>query len=133
MALDLKRDGYYVITPEHTSFSQVPFTEATIMPETSVLQKIVGGYIEIVYGAEEGMKWMKGGPFGSHLEPQGASCICWCNEDGLSLNLPVNILATRWTREHTALAPNNVIVGNFIIVCGEAQKEPPEGEEEDDD
>jgi hypothetical protein len=119
--LDLAKDGYYIIRAAHSDISQAEFTPATKEPSLKTLQDAVGGYIQLLSAASEGFTWSEGGMFGGYWEPKGVEAQVFCNEDGMSLNLLVNPVATTWTRQFTPVGKDNVILGDVIILCGKAQ------------
>ena len=87
-------------TPEPISFPTE--TKARL----AALQEAVGGYIEVVYGKD-----------GREI---------YVNEDGISLALPRNDLATREARAVEAVFPFDTIKGNCVIIPASAQAEATE-------
>lgn len=79
---------------------------AFTLPE---LQRYVGGYIEALR--------LLGGK------------IMWLNEDGKSLNLPRNTVATSLAHAFSGIAETDYIVGDVVIATLE---ESGEGEDEDE-
>lgn len=71
-------------------------------PELEVLQKIVGGYIEVV----PGFKLFEREP-----------CIAFCNEEGKLQGLPYNATATVLWGLQMHRRPDN-IAGNVAIITG---------------
>lgn len=77
-----------------------PPRPSNIAPDVELYQKIVGGYLEAVYGQTD----------------DGQRVVFYVNEDGIAQNLPVNHVASRlWKRlnpsAHQPLLGNAVVVG----------------------
>ena len=72
--------------------------------DLSILQKIVGGYVEIV----------------PHFNKYGEDrCIVFCNEDGKMRQLPVNRYATiLWEKAVGHQMTPDYLVGTIAIVAG---------------
>lgn len=87
-------------------------------PTLEQLQRMVGGFIEIVPG------------FNKYL---GADCEAYCNEDGIRLNLPRNEQASRqWRLQlHGRLQQEPRLLGDIVIVMS-AMLENAEVEEQDE-
>lgn len=80
--------------------SSAPPRPSSIPPDVELYQKIVGGYIEAVYGQTD----------------DGRQMVFYVNEDGIAQNLPVNEVARRlWRRlnpsAHQPLLGNAVVIG----------------------
>lgn len=77
-----------------------PPRPSNIAPDVELYQKVVGGYLEAVYGETR----------------EGERVVFYVNEDGIAQNLDINEVATRlWRRlnpaAHQALLGNVVVVG----------------------
>ena len=74
-------------------------------------QRLVGGYVEPVPDWHHVM----------HNDGQRYPALALCNEDGRSLGLPVNLLATmRWERElRIKLNPRHFLVGTVVLMFGD--------------
>lgn len=119
--LDLKRDGYYIIRPEHTSAADVEFVATVEAPSLEELYKLIGcDLVELVHVAERGFVAKPGGLFGHVWEPQGTSALAFVDEEGMDVQ-PPNALATGYTRLTTALSKANIIFGTMVVCCGRAQ------------
>ena len=94
--LDLTVNGYYIIEPHFTDWSEVPFYASTYEPRLEKMQSLVGGYIECVFisGAADGI----------------------VNEEGKLRGLRENPLATELYNN-----PNDEIVGTMLVLCGKAR------------
>jgi hypothetical protein len=81
------------------------------VPNLGQLQRIVGGYIELI-------------PYFSTYE--GRTCIAFCNENGKPKGLPANRPAQElWEIACSRLITNDYLVGSIAIIVG-----PPEFLEE---
>lgn len=75
-------------------------------PSLRRLQRIVGGYIELV------PHWVTFGP-------DRYACLAFCNEDGHRLGLAPNLIATRaWAIETGGRWPGDTLLGNVVVVFG---------------
>lgn len=128
--IDLKVDGYYIIRPEHFSWDKVEFHPTTEEVGLDVIQKAVGGYIELVQLAEGGFRQEEGGPFGFTFVANGTMADLFLNEEGKLVGLPYNHLATELKNAMSYIDPADQLVGPVIILCGKAKEQP---EQEGDD
>lgn len=92
--------------------SAAPPRPSNIAPDVELYQKVVGGYLEAVYGQTD----------------DGAMVVMYVNEDGIGQALPVNHIATRlWRRLNPAAS--QALLGNVVVVgadeCDDADL--PEG------
>jgi len=76
------------------------------LPTLDELQKVVGGYIELI----------------PHFETYlGEKCIALCNEDGKLNNLPFNSTATvAWIKNSSSdFIIDDMLVGDVVIIIGD--------------
>jgi Domain of unknown function (DUF3846) len=98
MILDTKVDGYYVVHPHHHSTSDVIFVPRQSETPLDVLQKLVDGYIEVVY-------------------IDGGKGQCIVNEESkVKGGYLLNPFATLVYNN-----PYDVIVGTMVVLCGKAR------------
>lgn len=90
-----RRNGYYTILPTDTVLSECQFTPATTELKLTLMQALVGGYIELV-------------------RLPGADGIV--NEEGKLKGLPYNPLGTAIYGN-----PSDEIVGTMLVLCGTAR------------
>ena len=94
--LNLAVNGYYIIQPHYESWDEIVFVETNSQPDLSLMQSLVGGYIECVFisGVADGI----------------------VNEEGKPRGLKENRLATILYGSHIDL-----IVGPMLVLCGKAR------------
>lgn len=85
--------------------------EHKLAPKLETLQRLVGGYIEVVPLLQE---------------YNGKPCVAYCNEEGKLNGMAVNVSATKlW---HLALKENDriiddVLVGDVVIITADTASE----------
>lgn len=88
------------IHPEGTITEEI----ITKVPTLEDLQKIVGGYIEVV-------------PYFNRYDDK--MCVAFCNEEGKLKQLPVNMPAQAlWMQAVEGRPLNDMLVGSIAIVVG---------------
>jgi hypothetical protein len=95
------------MTPQLISIAPngaVTITAIKTQPSAEILQKIVGGWIELV-------------PYFTAYD--GVPCIAFCNEEGKLKNLPYNPHATRLWQKAVDGPVDDVLVGTIAIVVAD--------------
>src|SRR4051812_12742777 len=80
--------------------------DLTAPPGLEALQAEVGGFIELI-------------PRFNHFGFM--PCIAYCNEEGKIHNLPMNAIATMLWHRALGHQPNDVLVGNVVILFGDKE------------
>lgn len=124
--INLQQDGHYVIRADMRNVRDMIFVPHTNELELEELQNLVGGYIELLTIADGGMEVVGGGPFGRYLQPRGAVAHMFFNEEGKLQGLDINPLATAIAHVMGGLPDIDCIVGDTVIVCGQAKEKPDE-------
>ena len=121
--IDFKRDGYYVVRPEHADWADIEFTPATSTLDYRAIKRVVPGTLELVTLAEGGYRRHEGGPFGFVMDPIGAEADAYIDEDYMRGGLPPNLLATQLASAHGCKhIGGGAIRGNMIVICGRAKE-----------
>lgn len=100
-----------IIAIIHPTAREIPhaIVEPSPTPPTLIqLQAAVKGYIEAV-------------PLFITCRPlfrSASRCVAFCNEDGKSLNLPENVLATRLWHSIAPQMSHDILCGTVVILTG---------------
>jgi hypothetical protein len=102
--------GTVIVIPADDS-QPVETRDTDQQPGLPELQKIVGGYIEVV------PHW------DTHLDRE---CVVYCNEEGKLNELPINMRATVAWYQAIGGRVDDVLVGNVVMVVDLPDKEEDE-------
>ena len=98
----------FIIRPEHAVWANVEMREMRAAPSLEELQAAVGGYIEAIPGFRT---------LPAKLLGAEAPAVAYSNEDGASLRLPPNNIATLlWA--FGAPAIRRMLLGPVVVLTG---------------
>jgi len=99
----------FIIRPEDADHTRIERHEKTEPPTLDEWQAACGGYVQKIPGLQSCRP----------LIGSVARCVALCNEDGLSLRLPVNRVATALWHGTAPRFSTQTLVGNVIVLTGD--------------